>query len=259
MFFPLYDDNPTSIRPYVTQFIVVACTIVFVFQFLAGMPGQIFLDFGFIPDRFFSNSFFDLTIISSMFLHGGIAHIVGNMVYLWIFGDNVEDSMGTVKFIIFYLLCGTIAALCQGLVDPTSQIPMVGASGAIAGVLGAYLMLFPKANVKCLVFIIIIIQMIRVPAFLVLGFWLVLQFFSIPGSIDMDGGTAYFAHIGGFLAGMILIPFFKNKNVKLFHEQNTSSWQVFNRDAKEFSFQKNDNVVVDFIKKSEEEMNRRKH
>ena len=194
-----------------------------------------------------------------MFLHGGFFHIAGNMLYLWIFGDNVEDSMGTVKFIIFYLLCGTIAALCQGLVDPESQIPMVGASGAIAGVLGAYLMLYPKANVKCLVFIIIIIQMIRVPAFLVLGFWLVLQFFSIPGSIDMDGGTAYFAHIGGFLAGMILIPFFKNKDVKLFHEQNTSSWQVFNRDAKEFSFQKNDSVVVDFIKKSEEEMNRRKH
>ena len=120
-------------------------------------------------------------------------------------------------------------------------------------------MLFPKANVKCLVFIIIIIQMIRVPAFLVLGLWLVLQFFSIPGSIDMDGGTAYFAHIGGFLAGMILIPFFKNKNIKLFHEQNTSSWRVFNRDSKEFTFQRNDDVVIDFIKKSEEEMNRRKH
>jgi len=101
--------------------------------------------------------------------------------------------------------------------------------------------------------------MIRVPAFLVLGFWLVLQFFSIPGSINMDGGTAYFAHIGGFLAGMILIPFFKNKDVKLFHEQNTSSWQVFNRGAKEFSFQKNDSTVIDFIKKSEEEMKRRKH
>ena len=106
MFFPLYDDNPTSIRPYVTQFIVVACTIVFVFQFLAGMPGQLFLDFGFIPDRFFSNSFSDLTIISSMFLHGGIAHIVGNMVYLWIFGDNVEESMGRIRFVLFYITCG---------------------------------------------------------------------------------------------------------------------------------------------------------
>ena len=138
MFFPLYDDNPTSIRPYVTQFIVVACSIVFVFQFLAGMPGQLFLDFGFIPDRFFSNSFFDLTIISSMFLHGGIAHIVGNMVYLWIFGDNVEESMGRIRFVLFYITCGLIAALSQALVSPDSNIPMVGASGAIAGVLGAY-------------------------------------------------------------------------------------------------------------------------
>ena len=120
-------------------------------------------------------------------------------------------------------------------------------------------MLFPRANVKCLVFIIIIIQMIRVPAFLVLGFWLVLQFFSIPGSIDMDGGTAYFAHIGGFLAGMILIPFFKNRNIKLFHEQNTSSWQVFERNSKEFSFKRNDNVMADFINKSEDEVNRRRH
>jgi membrane associated rhomboid family serine protease len=182
------------------------------------------------------------------------------MLYLWIFGDNVEDSMGKVKFIIFYLLCGTVAALCQGFVDTSSEIPMVGASGAIAGVLGAYLMLFPKANVKCLVFIIIIIQMIRIPAFIVLGFWIVIQFFNIPGSIDADGGTAYFAHIGGFLAGMILIPFFKNKNVKLFHEQNSSSWQVFNTRSKEFNFKRNDDdVVLDFIKKSEEHMKRKKH
>jgi membrane associated rhomboid family serine protease len=167
--------------------------------------------------------------------------------------------MGTLKFIIFYLLCGTIAALCQGFVDPNSQIPMVGASGAIAGVLGAYLMLYPKANVKCLVFIIIIIQMIRIPAFIVLGFWLALQFFNIPGSIDSDGGTAYFAHIGGFLAGIVLIPFFKNKNVQLFHEKNTSSWQVFERGSNEFNFKKKNDVVIDFIKKSEESINRRKH
>ena len=146
-----------------------------------------------------------------------------------------------------------------GFVDPTSNVPMVGASGAIAGILGAYLMLFPKANVKCLVFIIIIIQMIRIPAFLVLGFWIILQFFSIPGSIGSEGGTAYFAHIGGFLAGMILIPFFKKKNVKLFHEQNSSSWQVFERGSKEFNFNRKDDVVIDFIKRSEEEINKRKH
>ena len=258
MIFPISDDNPSSSTPYATYFLIGLCSFVFMLQYLSQMNPLIFYNFGFVPAAFFSD-YSSLTIYTSMFLHGGFFHIAGNMLYLWIFGDNVEDAMGTLKFIIFYLLCGTIAALCQGFVDPNSQIPMVGASGAIAGVLGAYLMLYPKANVKCLVFIIIIIQMIRIPAFIVLGFWLALQFFNIPGSIDSDGGTAYFAHIGGFLAGIVLIPFFKNKNVQLFHEKNTSSWQVFERGSNEFNFKKNNDVVIDFIKKSEESINRRKH
>ena len=258
MFFPISDDNPSSSIPYVTFFLIGLCSFVFMLQYLSQMNPLIFYNFGFVPAAFFSD-YSSLTIYTSMFLHGGFFHIAGNMLYLWIFGDNVEDAMGTLKFIIFYLLCGTIAALCQGFVDPNSQIPMVGASGAIAGVLGAYLMLYPKANVKCLVFIIIIIQMIRIPAFIVLGFWLALQFFNIPGSIDSDGGTAYFAHIGGFLAGIVLIPFFKNKNVQLFHEKNTSSWQVFERGSNEFNFKKKNDVVIDFIKKSEETIDRRKH
>lgn len=258
MFFPISDDNPSSSTPYVTYFLIGLCSFVFMLQYLSQMNPSIFYNFGFVPAAFFSD-YSSITIYTSMFLHGGFFHIAGNMLYLWIFGDNVEDAMGTLKFIIFYLLCGTIAALCQGFVDPNSQIPMVGASGAIAGVLGAYLMLYPKANVKCLVFIIIIIQMIRIPAFIVLGFWLALQFFNIPGSIDSDGGTAYFAHIGGFLAGIVLIPFFKNKNVQLFHEKNTSSWQVFERGSNEFNFKKKNDVVIDFIKKSEESINRRKH
>ena len=258
MFFPISDDNPSSSIPYITYFLIGACCFVFALQYLSQMNPLIFYNYGFIPNDFFSN-YSSLTIYTSMFLHGGIFHIAGNMLYLWIFGDNVEDCLGRFRFIVFYLLCGTIAALCQGFVDPTSNVPMVGASGAIAGILGAYLMLFPKANVKCLVFIIIIIQMIRIPAFLVLGFWIILQFFSIPGSIGSEGGTAYFAHIGGFLAGMVLIPFFKKKNVKLFHEQNSSSWQVFERGSKEFNFNQKDDVVIDFIKRSEEEINKRKH
>ncbi len=258
MFFPISDDNPSSSTPYITYFLIGVCCFVFALQYLSQMNPLIFYNYGFIPNDFFSN-YSSLTIYTSMFLHGGIFHIAGNMLYLWIFGDNVEDCLGKFRFIIFYLLCGTIAALCQGFVDPTSNVPMVGASGAIAGILGAYLMLFPKANVKCLVFIIIIIQMIRIPAFLVLGFWIILQFFSIPGSIGSEGGTAYFAHIGGFLAGMVLIPFFKKKNVKLFHEQNSSSWQVFERGSKEFNFNQKDDVVIDFIKRSEEEINKRKH
>ena len=199
MFFPISDDNPSSSIPYVTYFLIGACCFIFALQYLSQMNQNIFYNFGFIPASFFSD-YSSFTIYSSMFLHGGFFHIAGNMLYLWIFGDNVEDSMGALKFIIFYLLCGTIAAICQGLVDPTSEIPMVGASGAIAGVLGAYLMLFPKANVKCLVFIIIIIQMIRVPAFLVLGFWLVLQFFSIPGSVDIGGRNSIFCSYRRFLS-----------------------------------------------------------
>ena len=134
MFFPISDDNPSSSTPYVTYLLIGLCSFVFILQYLSQMNPSIFYNFGFIPADFFSN-YSSFTIYTSMFLHGGFFHIAGNMLYLWIFGDNVEDSMGTVKFIIFYLLCGTIAALCQGLVDPSSEIPMVGASGAIAGVL----------------------------------------------------------------------------------------------------------------------------
>tara|TARA_B100000214_G_scaffold311417_1_gene243441 strand:+ start:310 stop:984 length:675 start_codon:yes stop_codon:yes gene_type:complete len=224
------------------------------------MNPLIFYNFGFIPNDFFnSDSLLNYQIISSMFLHGSFFHILGNMLYLWIFGDNVEDSMGRARFVIFYFTCGIIAALTQALIDPTSDIPMVGASGAIAGVLGAYLMLFPRANVKCLVFIIIIIQMIRVPAFLVLGIWIVSQFFSISVSDPDSGGVAYFAHIGGFLSGMFLVSFFKKKEVRLFKQKSTASWEFFNSNEREFNFKKNDDVVIDFMEKSEKEMERRKH
>jgi membrane associated rhomboid family serine protease len=191
-----------------------------------------------------------------MFLHGSLAHIAGNMLYLWIFGDNVEDSMGRIRFIIFYLSCGVIAALAQGFVDPSSNIPMVGASGAIAGVLGAYLLLYPRANVKCLFFIIIIIQMVRIPAFIVLGFWIFGQFFSAPFSLESEGGTAYFAHIGGFIAGMILIPFFKKKETKLFNNKANSPWTVFQ--TKDNMIKPDKNFLQDFINKSEKEIKNRK-
>ena len=147
MFFPISDDNPSSPIPYITYLLIGACSFVFILQYLSQMNPTIYYNYGFIPSTFFSD-YSSFTIYTSMFLHGGFFHIAGNMLYLWIFGDNVEDSMGTFKFLIFYLLCGTIAAICQGIVDPSSEVPMVGASGAIAGVLGAYLMLFPKANVK---------------------------------------------------------------------------------------------------------------
>jgi membrane associated rhomboid family serine protease len=142
------------------------------------------------------------TIFTSMFMHGGWLHIVGNMWFLWIFGDNVEDAMGPVKFLIFYLVCGVAAAMAQVLSSPGSAIPMVGASGAIAGVLGAYILLYPHARVRCLWVLFILVTFVYVPAWLILGLWFVSQFF-IPGQ-----GVAWMAHVGGFVAGFALVRLF---------------------------------------------------
>tara|TARA_B100001093_G_scaffold514574_1_gene588885 strand:- start:675 stop:1454 length:780 start_codon:yes stop_codon:yes gene_type:complete len=259
MFFPISDENPSKNKPLITYILIGLCVFFFVLQYLSQMNIDIFLNYGFIPNNFFNSNFsFEsyFPVFSSMFLHGSLAHIAGNMLYLWIFGDNVEDSMGRIRFIIFYLSCGVIAALAQGFVDPSSNIPMVGASGAIAGVLGAYLLLYPRANVKCLFFIIIIIQMVRIPAFIVLGFWIFGQFFSAPFSLESEGGTAYFAHIGGFIAGMILIPFFKKKETKLFNNKANSAWTVFQ--SKDNMINRDKNFLQDFINKSEKEIKNRK-
>ena len=147
-------------------------------------------------------------------MHGGWMHLIGNMVFLWIFGDNIEDSMGHKKFLFFYLICGLLAALLQALINPSSPVPMIGASGAIAGILGAYLVLHPKANVNVLFWLFIFITVIKVPAFIVLSVWIVSQFFS--ASIGSEGGVAYFAHIGGFIAGGLLISFLNTPKLSYF-------------------------------------------
>ncbi|MDH5650167.1 MAG: rhomboid family intramembrane serine protease, partial [Gammaproteobacteria bacterium] len=157
-----------------------------------------------------------LTLLTSMFLHGGWMHLIGNMLYLWIFGNNIEDAMGHGRFIIFYLLCGVIAALAHAIPNAGSAVPMIGASGAISGVLGAYLLLYPHARVLVLLPLGFFSQLIRLPAVLVLGFWFVLQLISSAISTSKTGGVAWGAHIGGFVAGMVLIPFFKHKSVSLF-------------------------------------------
>jgi len=146
-----------------------------------------------------------LTLLTSMFLHGGILHVLGNMLYLWIFGDNVEDAMGPARFLLFYVSCGVVAALAQMAIDPSSSVPMVGASGAIAGVLGAYLMLYPRARVVTLVPLFFFLRLIAVPAVLLLGFWFLWQIIAGVGAIGSSGGVAFFAHIGGFLAGLLLV------------------------------------------------------
>ncbi len=159
------------------------------------------------------------TVFTSMFLHGGWAHIIGNMLFLWIFGRNVEDSVGHFKFIVFYLLCGVAAAAAQVVLSPDSTVPMIGASGAISGVLGAYLLLFPRARVLVLFPIWIFWRVFYVPAFLFLVLWFGLQLLSgmaVLNSMDVNGGVAFWAHVGGFVAGVFLIPVFKKRGVSLF-------------------------------------------
>lgn len=226
---PLKDDNPTEIKPIVTIGFIVTCVLVFLHQVsLPAKFGEIFVyQYGAIPAVVFGYA--DLpseivavsaygSLITSMFLHGGWMHLIGNMMYLWIFGNNIEDVMGHVKFIVFYALCGILAALSHAAIDSGSTVPMVGASGAISGVLGAYILLYPHAKVLVLIPFGFFSQMIYIPAGIVLGLWFLLQLFSGGMSFGNEGGgVAFFAHIGGFVAGMALIPFFKHSHVRFFN------------------------------------------
>jgi membrane associated rhomboid family serine protease len=236
-FLPLFDENSTSRRPIIVWMVMAVCIIVFFWQqSLDDVPARLALyQLGFVPTIVFQGDNLPTklilvpawtTIITSMFLHGGWLHLGGNMLYLWIFGDNVEDAMGRVRFILFYLLCGIAAALAQAAIDPSSSIPMVGASGGIAGVLGAYLILHPKAAVRCLMIIIVFFRFINLPAWLVLGGWIGLQFAAAPQAFqETGGGVAYVAHIGGFVAGVALIPFFKKRHISLFDRgQPPKTW-----------------------------------
>ena len=224
---PLRDDNPTSITPFVTYAFIAACVLVFLWQMSLGEKGfeAAVLALGVTPATLLGDARLPpelylippvITVFSSMFLHGGFMHLAGNMLYLWIFGNNVEDSMGHVRFVIFYLLCGVAAALAQAWPNPDSTIPMIGASGAISGVLGAYLLLFPRAHVLVLIPLGVLTRLVPLPAMFVLGFWFVLQLISTALSDAGQGGVAFGAHIGGFVAGMILIPVFKYRHVRLF-------------------------------------------
>lgn len=156
-----------------------------------------------------------ITLFTSLFLHGGLMHLIGNMLYLWVFGDNVEDAMGRPRFLLFYLLCGAIAAMAQVAIAPASPIPLLGASGAIAGVLGAYLTLFPTARILTLIPIFFFIRLIAIPAVVVLGIWFALQVLNGVGSLGATSGVAWFAHIGGFAAGLALVPLLRRAGVPL--------------------------------------------
>jgi len=205
---PIGDDNSARrIVPLVTYALIVVNVLFFLAE-LAG--GDAFIQtWAFVPSRFLADPVSDfLTLFTSMFMHAGLLHLGGNMLYLWIFGDNVENRFGHVKFLIFYLLCGLGATFAQLLFSMGSNIPNLGASGAIAGVLGSYILLFPQGRVKVLQGS----QVVQVPALLVIGFWIVLQLFSSIGSITASadtGGVAYMAHVGGFIAGFVLTFLFR--------------------------------------------------
>ncbi len=218
MFIPLRDENPTRRFPIVTVALIALNILIFLYQVFSpqGLEYHV-LRMGAIPyeiTHFTTVTFFPrisppLTLLTSMFIHGGILHLFGNMLYLWIFGNNIEDFLGPLRFILFYLISGLGASLIHIAFHPSSQVPMVGASGAIAGVLGAYFLLYPGARVLTLVFIWIL----PVPAFIILGLWFVAQVVNV----GIGGGVAWFAHIGGFLIGLGLLQLYlKKRRVRRF-------------------------------------------
>lgn len=217
---PLYDENPTRIFPLITVLLIAANVAVFIYELILPSPQALE---GFVRAAAIIpydvthnlNLRVSLTLFTSLFVHAGWLHIIGNMLYLWIFGNNVEDAMGHLRFALFYLLCGLAASAGQIAVNIDSPVPNIGASGAIAGVLGAYLVLFPRARVVSLVTLGYFVRLVRVPAVLVLGLWIVVQLFSGLASLGMPevGGVAWFAHLGGFLVGLLLVRLFVRRRV----------------------------------------------
>ncbi len=238
---PLRDDNPTKIVPVMTVGLIVFNVLVFLYQMSLGPGGaEVFVyQFGAIPAVIFGSQALpselvaipaSFSVFTSMFLHGGFMHLIGNMLYLWIFGNNIEDAMGHGRFIVFYLLTGVAASMAHFLTDLTSEIPTIGASGAISGILGAYILLYPRAQVLVLIPLGFFIRVMYVPAGLALGFYFVLQI--LQGSLTLGqggGGVAWFAHIGGFIAGLFLVGLFKQPTVRFFnrphhHPRRVDRW-----------------------------------
>ncbi|HKZ56617.1 MAG TPA: rhomboid family intramembrane serine protease [Thermodesulfovibrionales bacterium] len=210
---PYKDDNPTHRLPYVTIGIIISNILIFLLEIISppGMEKTVYA-YGAVPQYILTFEKFQpihpaLTVFTAMFMHGGLFHLGGNMLYLWIFGNNIEDKLGHLRFIIFYIFCGITAAYSHALIDPHSLTPMIGASGAISGILGAYLLLFPRAGVYTLIFLGFFVQVVKIPALIVIGFWAIVQFINglVSTGLVKQGGVAWFAHIGGFITGLLTI------------------------------------------------------
>ena len=234
---PLYDDNPKTRLPVVTAGLIGVCAVVFFWQLGLDETAseEVSLSYGMVPAVLFGYA--DLpaalravppaaTLLTSMFLHGGWLHLLGNMLYLWIFGKGVETALGAPRFLVFYLLCGVTAALTQALTDPTAEAPMIGASGAIAGTLGAYLILHPRANVVVLIWILVFVRLVSVPAVILLGIWFGLQLLSALSMDKGEAGVAFWAHVGGFLVGIALVLAMRPRHVDLMQPRRTVSFFV---------------------------------
>ena len=234
---PLYDDNPVGGRPVVNWLIIALCVGAFLWQ--ESLPPRlqesVTYSLGVVPAVLFGYNALppDLqlvpgwaSIFTSMFMHGSWLHLIGNTWFLWIFGRGVEGAMGHIRYFFFYFICGIAAALTQSLADPTSTLPMIGASGAIAGVLGAYFILYPYANVRVLVLFFLFIRVVNVPALIVLGLWFLGQVLSGAATPMDQGGVAVWAHIGGFLAGVALVALFRRHERGLWHEPRTQPFAV---------------------------------
>jgi len=225
---PLRDENPSRSVPFVNSTLILANICVFIYQnfFVSGGAKPLFFRLGCIPYEF--THFVDinppalvpipLTILTAMFMHGGWIHLLSNMLYLWIFGDNIEDTLGHLKYLVFYIVCGLIASLFHILTNLNSLVPTIGASGAIAGVMGAYIFLFPRARIRTLLILVIFIQVVRIPAIIVLGYWILIQVLSGFAEFGSrtGGGIAWFAHIGGFIAGIVLIIILKKRRKRAY-------------------------------------------
>src|SRR5665213_2743096 len=232
---PISDDNPVDHTPFMNWLLIGLCALVFAWEFSLGDKGMdaASVALGFTPDTLTGSMPAPseaigvpayATIFTSMFLHGGLLHLGGNMLYLWIFGNNVEYAMGHFRYLLFYLLCGVAAALAMAFMDPTSHTPIIGASGAISGVLAAYVLLYPRARVTVIVPLGIIFYPMAISAIWVVGFWFALQLVSAALSTPGQPGVAWWAHVGGFAFGLLLTPLFKSAQFRLFGIGRRGPW-----------------------------------
>jgi membrane associated rhomboid family serine protease len=229
---PLYDDNPIHNPPVVTYALIGVCIGAFLWQ-LGQDPKIVAYQFGMVPGVLFGYRALSpglaiipswATIFTSMFLHAGWLHLGGNMLFLWIFGNNVEDLLGRARFLLLFLASGAVAALIQALSAAHSPVPMLGASGAVAGVLGAYLMTYPRANVHCFVWIVIFFRIVAVPAWILLGLWFAMQLLGGLAAGSATPGVAFWAHVGGFATGIVLFLLLRPRRVMLLQAQKTPIW-----------------------------------